>query len=139
MNTNDLKLFEAVAHHENFTKAAETMFTVQSNVTSRIKNLEEEFGATLFCRNARIVELTSAGKIVLQCCKQINNLIEETKLAIGQGKEVKGQIKIGFIETTLAIKGPEIVSQLADKFPLIDIDFTSAMKDKLIDDVLNYK
>ncbi|WP_270089116.1 LysR family transcriptional regulator [Sphingobacterium sp. SYP-B4668] len=139
MNTNDLKLFEAAAYHGNFTRAAETMHTVQSNVTSRIKNLEEEFGATLFSRTSRKVELTSAGKIVLQCCKQINNLLEDTKLAIGKNKEVKGQIKIGFIETTMAIKGPMLVAQMADKFPLIDIDFTSAMKDRLIDDVLSYK
>src|SRR5690606_5332083 len=135
MNTNDLKLFEAVAYHGSFTKAAETMYTVQSNVTSRIKNLEGEFGATLFHRNSRKVELTAAGKIVLQCCKQINNLIEETKVTIGKNSKVKGQIKIGFIETTMAIKGPELVSILAEKFPLIDIDFTSAMKDILISDV----
>ncbi|WP_440135442.1 LysR family transcriptional regulator, partial [Chitinophaga sancti] len=44
INFNDLKLFEAVAVHGSFTKAAEVMFTVQSNVTARIKNLEEEFG-----------------------------------------------------------------------------------------------
>ena len=139
MNINDLKLFEAVAYHGNFTKAAETMYTVQSNVTARIKNLEEEFGASLLTRTSRKVELTSAGKKVLQCCKQINNLLEDTKLSIGKNKEVKGQIKIGFIETTMALKGPGIVAELADKFPLIDIDFTSAMKDKLIDDVLNYR
>ena len=139
MNTNDLKLFEAVAHHGSFTKAAESMYTVQSNVTSRIKILEEEFGTTLFLRTSRKVELTSAGKIVLQCSKQINNLLEDTKLTIGKDKEVKGPIKIGFIETTMAVKGPGLVAALADKFPLIEIDFTSDMKDKLVDDVLNYK
>ena len=43
MNLNDFKIFEAVANHGSFTKAAEAMFTVQSNVTARIKNLEEEY------------------------------------------------------------------------------------------------
>ena len=43
MNTNDLKIFEAVAASGSFTKAAAAMFTVQSNVTARIKSLEEEF------------------------------------------------------------------------------------------------
>lgn len=139
MNTNDLKLFEAVAFHGNFTKAAEAMYTVQSNVTARIKSLEEEFGATLFLRTSRKVELTPAGKTVLKCCKQINSLIEETKFAIGKSDAIKGQIKLGILETTMALRGPGLVKELADKFPLINIDFTSAMRDKLIDDVLNFK
>ena len=62
MNTNDLKIFEAVAASGSFTKAAAAMFTVQSNVTARIKNLEEEFGTELFTRTSRKVELTPAGR-----------------------------------------------------------------------------
>lgn len=139
MNINDLKLFEAVASHGNFTKAAEAMFTVQSNVTARIKSLEEEFGTTLFLRTSRKVELTSAGKTLLNYSKQINNLIEEAKLSVGKSDIIKGQIKIGFLETTMALKGPDIVNEMANKFPLVDIDLTSAMRDALINDVTNYK
>ena len=139
MNINDLKLFEAVALHGNFTKAAEAMFTVQSNVTARIKSLEEEFGATLFLRTSRKVELTSAGKSILHYSKQINNLIEEAKLSVGKSDIIKGQVKIGFLETTMALKGPEIVNEMAEKFPLVDLDLTSAMRDVLINDVMNYK
>jgi DNA-binding transcriptional LysR family regulator len=139
MNINDLNLFAAVAFHGNFTKAAEAMFTVQSNVTARIKNLEEEFGATLFLRTSRKVELTAAGKTLLHYSKQITNLIEEAKLSIGKSDMVKGQLKVGFTETTMALKGPGLVTEMADKFPLVDLDLTSAMRDKLINDVLNYK
>lgn len=139
MNTNDLKLFAAVAFHGNFTKAAEAMYTVQSNVTARIKSLEEEFGATLFLRTSRKVELTSAGKKLLHYAKQINNLIEEAKLSIGKSDMVNGQLKVGFMETTMALKGPGLVTEMADKFPLIDLDLTSAMRDNLINDVLGYK
>lgn len=139
MNTHDLKLFEAVALHGNFTKAAEAMFTVQSNVTARIKNLEEEFGAVLFLRTSRKVELTPAGKTVLYYSKQINNLLEEAKFAIDKNDTIKGHIKIGFLETTMALKGPALVKELTEKFPLIDLDLTSAMRDSLISAVLNYK
>ena len=56
MNTTDLKIFEAVASHGSFTKAAEEMYTVQSNVTARIKSLEEEFKISFFKRTSRSVE-----------------------------------------------------------------------------------
>lgn len=139
MNTNDLSLFEAVAHHGNFTKAAEAMFTVQSNVTARIKNLEEEFGAPLFFRTSRKVELTPAGETLMQYSKQINYLINEAKSSIGKSDVVKGQIKIGFLETMMTLKGPGLVDELALKFPFVDLEFRSAMRDSLINDVVNFR
>jgi DNA-binding transcriptional LysR family regulator len=139
MNTNDLKLFEAVARNSSFTKAAEEMFTVQSNVTARIKNLEEEFGASLFFRSSRKVELTAAGERLIQYSKKINHLIDEAKRSMGESHPVKGQIKIGFLETMMTIKGPEFVNQLAHKFPFVDLEFRSATCESLINDVINYK
>lgn len=139
MNLNDLKLFESVAYHGSFTKAAEEMYTVQSNVSARIKNLEEEFGAILFTRTSRKVELTPAGKLILQYARQIGNLVEEAKLSVGKNQAIKGQVKIGFLETTLAHQGPGIVQQMADKFPLVDLHISSAMRDTLVNDVLNNK
>jgi len=139
MNTNDLSLFEAVAHHGNFTKAAEAMFTVQSNVTARIKNLEEEFGTPLFFRSSRKVELTPAGEILIQYSKQINYLINDAKRSIGKSDVIKGQIKIGFLETMMTLKGPGLVDELALKFPFVDLEFKSAMRDTLINDVINFR
>ena len=139
MNTNDLKLFEAVAHHGSFTKAAEAAHTVQSNVSARIKSLEEEFGTRLFSRNSRKVELTAAGETLMRYSKQLNHLIDEAKRSIDNSYTVKGQIKIGFLETMMTIKGPELVNELSLQFPAVDLEFRSAMRDRLISDVLNYK
>ena len=139
MNINDLKLFEAVAQHGSFTKAAEAAFTVQSNVSARIKNLEKEFGVTLFTRNSRKVKLTSAGETLMRYSKQLNHLVDEAKRSVGNSHIVKGQIKIGFLETMMTIKGPELVNELAEQFPYVSLEFKSAMRDHLIRDVLNYK
>src|ERR1700753_3441162 len=109
MNTNDLKIFEAVARCGSFTKAAEAVFTVQSNVTARIKSLEEEFGAPLFSRSPRKVELTSAGKTLMKYSKRLDHLLEEAKKEIQQTGPVAGSLKIGCIEMTLALRGPDIV------------------------------
>ncbi|SHH66462.1 LysR family transcriptional regulator [Flavobacterium defluvii] len=139
MNTNDLNLFEAVAFHGSFTKAAESMFTVQSNVTARIKSLEEEFGAPLFSRTSRKVELTAAGQTLMQYSKQINHLITEAKRSVGKSDVIKGQIKIGFLETMMTAKGPQIVDELARNFPFVDLEFKSAMRESLINDVMNFR
>lgn len=139
MNTNDLKIFEAVAANGSFTKAAESMFTVQSNVTARIKSLEEEFGTELFTRTSRKVELTAAGQTLMQYSKQVGHLIEEAKKDIQNADQVKGHIKIGCIETTMALKAPGIINHFADTYPEVELEFRSGMAGSLISDVMNYK
>lgn len=139
MNTNDLKIFEAVAANGSFTKAAEAMFTVQSNVTARIKNLEEEFGADLFTRTSRKVALTSAGETLMQYSKQIDHLMQEAKKDINKFSQVSGNLKIGCIETTMAFKVPDILSRFTEAYPDVDLEFKSQMRSDLINDVINYK
>lgn len=138
MNTNDLKIFEAVANSGSFTKAATAMFTVQSNVTARIKSLEEEFRTELFFRTSRKVELTPAGRILMQYVKQINHLVVEAKNNVQSSSIVNGSLKIGCIETTMALKVPEIIGYFEEHYPEVDLEFKSAMRTALIDDVLNY-
>lgn len=139
MNTNDLKIFEAVATNGSFTKAAEAMFTVQSNVTARIKNLEEEFGADLFNRTSRKVVLTSAGETLMQYSKQIDHLMQEAKKDIKKFSQVSGNLKIGCIETTMAFKVPDILGRFTESYPDVDLEFKSQMRNDLINDVINYK
>ncbi|MGH6678516.1 MAG: helix-turn-helix domain-containing protein [Bradyrhizobium sp.] len=53
MDVVDLRVFEAVARLGGMNRAAAELNTVQSNVTARIRLLEEELGAPLFRRHSR--------------------------------------------------------------------------------------
>jgi DNA-binding transcriptional LysR family regulator len=139
MNTNDLKIFESVAANESFTRAAEAMFTVQSNVTARIKSLEEEFGAELFTRTSRKVTLTSAGEMLMHYSKQIDHLVQEAKNGIQKSNQVSGHLKIGCIETTMALKVPDILTHFTEAYPEVDLEFKSNKRSELINDVISYK
>lgn len=139
MNSNDLKIFEAVASHSSFTRAAEVMFTVQSNVTARIRSLEEEFGAPLFERNAKRVSLTPAGEVLMHYAKQISQLLEEAKREIKNMDVLTGSLKIGCIETTMALRVPKILRDFGAAYPHVELEFKSAMRPELIQDVLDYK
>jgi LysR family transcriptional regulator, cell division regulator len=139
INFNDLKLFEAVAEHNSFTKAAEMMFTVQSNVTARIKNLEEEFGSALFTRTSRKVELTPAGETFLTYSRQIGKLMDKAKEALDPGGDVTGNLAIGCIETTMALSAPSIIKRFAKLYPKINLTFKSSMNGALIPDVLEQR
>jgi len=139
MNTNDLKIFESVAANGSFTKAAEDMFTVQSNVTARIKSLEEELKVDLFTRTSRKVALTSAGETFMLYSRKINQLLNEAKQQLNLTDRLSGTLRIGCIETTMALKVPGVINHFTDKYPDVELTFKADNSSNLINDVLNYK
>ena len=56
------RIFEAVARHRSFTRAAEALVNSQPNLTRAVHNLEAELGCRLFLRSSRGVELTPEGE-----------------------------------------------------------------------------
>ncbi len=57
-----VRVFEAAARHENYSRAAEELALTQAGVSYQIKLLEERLGAQLFLRKGRGVALTPLGK-----------------------------------------------------------------------------
>jgi DNA-binding transcriptional LysR family regulator len=65
MDASDLRVFEAVVRVGNITRASALLNAVQSNVTARIRSLEDELGGLLLHRHARGVRPTIAGRRLL--------------------------------------------------------------------------
>lgn len=77
MESSDLKIFQAVAREGSITKAAQVLNYVQSNVTSRIQQLEAQLNVPLFRRSNRGMTLTSAGENLLEYADTILTLLDE--------------------------------------------------------------
>ncbi|MFS2124851.1 LysR substrate-binding domain-containing protein [Pseudomonas sp. Pseusp97] len=56
-----LRVFEEVAHHRSFNRAADALNVTQGAVSRQIKQLEEYLGISLFLRTPRGLTLTEAG------------------------------------------------------------------------------
>ena len=139
MDAGDLRVFEAVARLGVMNKAASELNTVQSNVTSRIRQLEEEVGVPLFRRHTRGVSLTSAGERLLPYALKIARLLGEAKRAVEDDGEPKGLLKIGSLETTAAYRLPPLISRYGMTFPAVNISLKTSTNIRLIEDVLNYE
>lgn len=142
MQINDLLIFQSVAEHGSFTKAAAATNTVQSNVTARIKFLESEFSTRLFDRTSRKIELTDDGIALLKTAKEILALVDNAKQNIGGVKQpltVKGSIRIGCIHTTAALRAPGILNDFGRNYPEVTMRLKTGTTDALTKDVLNYK
>jgi LysR family transcriptional regulator, glycine cleavage system transcriptional activator len=59
---NALKVFEAAARHESFTRAAEELSVTQGAVSHQVKALEADLGIKLFNRERQRLVITEAGR-----------------------------------------------------------------------------
>src|ERR1700689_1032002 len=80
----DVLVFLNVVRSGRITKAALQLNTVQSNVTARIKKLEEVLGVPLLSRHARGVRLTSGGEAVLPIALRLDALLNDLGYAFGR-------------------------------------------------------
>ena len=79
MDAADLRVFEAVARLGGMSRAAQELNTVQSNVTARIRLLEEQLAAPLFERHSRGVALTPAGRRLMPYALQVISLLNDAR------------------------------------------------------------
>ncbi len=82
MDFTALEIFKAVAAEGSVTRAAEQLGRVQSNVTTRIQQLEEQLGTPLFLRQGRRMVLTPAGESLRGYADRLLALAEEARQAV---------------------------------------------------------
>ena len=104
MDAADLKVFATVARIGGMNRAANELHTVQSNVTARVRTLEEELGVQLFHRGQKGVTLTAAGERLLPYAIKVTYLIEEAHKAVKDDGKPRGRLTIGSLETTAALR-----------------------------------
>ncbi|HKF73075.1 MAG TPA: LysR family transcriptional regulator [Stellaceae bacterium] len=136
MDAGDLTVFAAAAKAGGITKAAETLHTVQSNVTQRIRRLEVELGVPLFNRHSRGVTLTSAGTQLLPYAERIGRLLHEAKQAAADGPTARGRIVIGALESATAVRLPPVLAAYGVACPEVDIEIDTGTTAALVDAVL---
>jgi DNA-binding transcriptional LysR family regulator len=97
MELRHLRYFVAVAEELNFTRAAKRLGINQPPLSLQIRQLEKELGTPLFIRRTRGVELTNAGKLMLEEARLILKEVETAKAGVQRSARGEtGRIVIGF-------------------------------------------
>src|SRR5579871_2425735 len=137
MELSDLVTFSAVARLGGITRAASELNTVQSNITQRVKALEAEIGQSLFERHSRGMTLTGAGRRLLPYAQRMAAISREAVLAARDDGEPKGPLAIGSMETTAAVRLPNLFAEFHRRYPKVTLTLTTATTAELVAGVLN--
>jgi len=119
---NSLIVFNEVAKHQSFTKAAERLFISQPAVTRHIRNLESKVGMGLILRGKGGFALTEAGKVLFKYTQKISSYLMEIEDILGKlQKDQRGLLKIGTSESYSKCLMPRLLSGFQTAFPSIKI------------------
>jgi DNA-binding transcriptional LysR family regulator len=139
MDVSDLRMFEAVARLGTMKRAAEELNTVQSNVTARIRALEDDLGMSLFQRHARGITTTQAGQRMLPFAARLIKLMADARAAAQDDGQPNGPLQIGSMETTTAFRLAPLLSRFTLEYPEVQLLVATGTTSQLVSDVLEYK
>lgn len=122
MDMKSLKQFQHLATSLSFTKTSSAMFVSPPTLTRIIMRLEQECGVTLFIRNNRNVQLTSAGRKLLsfadETLAQYHQLQSEFKQ---QGEELSGELSLYCSVTAAQTYLPTLLEKIRTLYPAVEI------------------
>ncbi|RJG09119.1 LysR family transcriptional regulator [Pseudomonas cavernicola] len=132
MDLSALEIFRAVAQERSITRAALRLDRVQSNVTTRIRQLEEELGVQLFLRDGKRMTLTDRGQHFLEYTEKLLALAEEARQSMHPDIP-SGHLRIGSMESTAASRLPSLLAQYHGQWPGVSLEVTTGPSRDLLE------
>jgi len=136
MELSDLVIFRTVARAGGITRAATQLHRVQSNVTTRVKQLEQTLGVALFLREGKRLQLSPAGNTLLAYADRLLSLAQEARDAL-HDPDPRGLLRLGSMESTAASRLPEPLSRYHQRYPDVTLELRTGATLRLINQVLN--
>lgn len=134
MDHTTLEIFRTVAAELSITLAAKRLGRVQSNVSTRIQQLEEEMGVALFNRDANRLSLSPEGERFLGYANRLLALAEEARQVL-HPQTPCGVLKVGSMESTAASRLPDCLARFHQSWPAVQLRITTAPSQQLIQQV----
>ncbi|HFF2070086.1 TPA: LysR family transcriptional regulator NmoR [Pseudomonas aeruginosa] len=134
MDLSSLEIFRAVAHEASVTRAAQRLQRAQSNVTTRIRQLEEDLGVELFLRDGKRMSLTERGSEFLAYAEQLLALADEARQSMHPA-EPGGRLRLGSMESTAASRLPALLASYHKACPRVALEVSTGTSCALFDGV----
>jgi DNA-binding transcriptional LysR family regulator len=133
MDLRHLRYFIAVAEEAHITRAAERLGMQQPPLSQQIKAMERELDVQLFRRKPRGVELTEAGRALLENARAILSHLDralETTSRTGRGEQ--GRLCVGIAPTApFHPFVPRVIRAFREAFPLVSLTLVEGLSNEV--------
>lgn len=132
ISLRQLKVFDAVARHLNYTRAAEEFFLTQPAVSMQVKQLEEQLGLAMFEQLGKRIHLTEAGQETLTYARTILQQLDELEAVLNRMKGMQGgRLRIS-VATTANYFIPALLGTFSRRFPDVTVSLEVTNRETLL-------
>ena len=118
MTLENLRLVRDIAHYHSVSKAARAHGLSQSAASQTLSELERELAIELFDRRRRPLDITAAGKIYLEYCREVLRKEDELKASLAQlKKHADGTVRVAAIYSVGLSEMSQIEARFEERFP----------------------
>lgn len=127
-----IRYLQAVAEHQNFTRAAEALHVSQPTLSQQIRQLEDGLGAQLFDRSGRTVRLTDAGEAYLRHARRALQDLDAGRRAIHDVRDLsRGTLRLAVTPTFTAYLIGPLLARFNERHPGIAVSLEETTQDRI--------
>ena len=113
-----MRLVRDIAHYHSISKAARVQGLSQSAASQALSELERELSVELFDRRRRPLDITPAGKLYVDYCREVLRKDDELKASLAQlKKHADGTVRLAAIYSVGLSEMSQIEVRFEDRFP----------------------
>jgi DNA-binding transcriptional LysR family regulator len=136
MDLRQLEYLVAVAEEANFTRAAHRTHVSQPGLSSQLRRLEAEVGATLVDRSARPAALTAAGKAAVEHARTALASVAALRQAVDElNGLLRGQLVVGMVTACTLNPLFHLLARFHQNHPAVQVTLVEDHTDRLIERV----
>jgi DNA-binding transcriptional LysR family regulator len=119
----NLRLVRDIAHFRSISKAARVHDLSQSAASQALSELERHLGTELFDRHRRPLDITAAGKLYLEYCREVLRKDDELKSSLAQlKKQTGGRVRLAAIYSVGLSEMSQIEARFEERFPEAELE-----------------
>jgi DNA-binding transcriptional LysR family regulator len=138
IDLDTLEIFRTVAEEGGVIRAAGKLNRVQSNVTTRIKQLEQRLGRNLFRKQGRGLVLSPEGELLLSYAQRLFRLADEAESELRNGA-ARGVLRLGSLEATAGSRLAPLLSQFHRLHPGVTVELVTGTTAALLQRVASFE
>lgn len=127
-----LKVFEAVARNESFTRAAEELYLSQPAVSMQVRQLEESVGLPLFEKIGKKIYLTDAGREMYNYSRGFANLLADAEEVFRQLKGLESGALAISVATTAGYFATRMLAAFSRQYPGVEMSLDVTNREALL-------
>jgi DNA-binding transcriptional LysR family regulator len=136
MELRQLRYFVAVAEERHFSRAAERLHIAQPALSQQIRKLEQQVKVQLLERTTRSVELTDAGRVLLDEAGRVLADADHAIAAVQQAADgTTGLLRMGFVSSAALRIVPTLILALRRQRPQVRLELQEGTTDVQLDKI----